>query len=567
MADDQRIEPKGELANEWRERPWLLALILGIAGLCVHIITDGGPEEPWRVALVAAFVFGPLAAAFTLSKLEWRSSLTFAGLVALVMAGIAWRATSAGDRYADEEFWVAAGVLATTLSVPLFQAGFHKLRWSTSYKLAHFHVWSDAITGAGALAFLGLSWALLFILAELFSAIQIDILRDLTREEAFAFIFSGTAFGAALGVLRNQLKIIGTLQNVVLLVLSILAVPLAIALSLFLLAVLVSGLDVLWEATQSATPLLLAIAVGCFVLANAVVRDDDAEASNSRVLGIAGFVLAIGILPLSIMAAISMGTRIAQHGLSPERLWALIAIALAVAFGVAYFVSAIRGRKEGWRDFLRQSNLHLAVMTAVIALLLAMPILNFGAISTSNQLARLSSGAVSAQDFDYAALRWDFGDAGQEALAELAQSDEAEISELAVAVQNAQDRYKYRQSQDAAVINQAPIEVEDEAVRLAVRTFLQSEPYRCRESCRIVEVGVHEGRPLLALVPQGGDPDLLTYDKEESTVSVVAIRNGRLVDQRVYEVLDWTADSTIELRPFEGQRLYIDGKPASGAFE
>jgi hypothetical protein len=567
MAEDQGLVGANEATQEWGERPWVLAIILGVAGLIVHFASDGVDIEPWRVAVTAAFVFGPLAAAFTLSPERWLPSLVFSVIVALVMAGIAWRAASAGDRYSDEEFWVASGVLATTLSVPLFQAGFHKLRWQTSYKETHFHVWTDAITGAGALAFVGLSWALLLILAELFSAIQIEILRDLVREEAFGFTFSGAAFGAALGVLRNQLKVIGTLQNVVLLVLSILAVPLAIALSLFLLAVLVSGLDVLWEATKSATPLLLAIAVGCFVLANAVVRDDDAEASNSRVLRIAGFVLALGILPLSLMAAASMGTRIAQHGLSPERLWALVAIALAVAFGVAYFVSAIRGRREGWRGYLRQSNLHLSALTAILAFLLAMPILNFGSISASNQLSRLASGDVSPEDFDYAALRWDFGDSGREALEELAQSDNAEVAELALAVQKAESEYDFRYQPDVSAVNKAPIEVESDAVRLAVRTFLQTNSYRCAESCRVVEVGVHNDMPLMALLTEGRDPELLVYDEAEDAVSLIVIRHGQLVNQQAYEVPEISEDSTVELRPFEGQQLYIDGQAASGVFE
>lgn len=569
MAYEQSAEQGNTAIHEWQERPWVLAAMLTIAGLVIHLATNVSEVEPWRAAIAAAFVFGPLTAALTLSKEKWQPSVIFSLLVAFVMAGIAWRATSAGDRYADEEYWVAAGVLATVLAVPLFQAGFHKLRWQTSYKETHFHVWSDAITGIGALAFVGLSWALIAILAELFSAIQIDLLKDLIEEDVFGWMFSGATFGAALGVLRNQLKIIGTLQNVVLLVLSILAVPLAVALVLFLLAVLVSGIDVLWEATKSATPLLLSVAVGCFVLANAVVRDDDEEASNSRVLRIAGFALALGILPLSIMAAVSMGTRIAQHGLSPERIWALIAIALAVTFGVVYFASAIRGRKEGWRDYLRQSNLHLAVMTAFLALLLAMPILNFGSISTSNQLARLSAGAVSVEDFDYAALKWDFGDAGREALEKLVQSENAKVAELAVAVQNADNKYAFRRrnAPETVAINKAPIEVESDALRLAVRTYLQSKPYRCLENCRVVQVGVQSDRPLMALLSKGRDPELLIYDEAEDKVSIATIRYARLRGQQSDEGPEFDEESVIELRPFSGQQLYIDGKPASGAFD
>ncbi|MEM1052374.1 MAG: DUF4153 domain-containing protein [Pseudomonadota bacterium] len=567
MAENQSVDHEMESAREWRERPWVLAVLLGLAGLLIHLVADTEPEEPWRVALVAAFIFGPLAASFTLSKEHWLSSVIFSSAAALVIAGIAWRAASAAENYADEEFWIAAGVLAITLSLPLFQAGFHKLRWRTSYQQVHFHVWTDAITGAGALAFVGLSWALLFVVAELFSAIQIDMLKDLAQEDVFALMFSGVAFGAALGVLRNQLKIIGTLRNVVLLVLSILAVPLAVALLLFLLAVLVSGIDVLWAATQSATPLLLAIAVGCFVLANAVVRDDDEEASNSRVLRLAGLVLVLGILPLSLMAAVSMGTRIAQHGLSPERLWALVAIALAVTFGVAYCVSVIRGRREGWRDILRQSNLHLAAMTAGLALLLAMPIFNFGSISASNQLARLASGAVSVEDFDYGALRWQFGEAGRDALAELTGSDDAKIAELATAADQAESQYDYRRSVDTAAINQAPIEVEDDTIRIAVRSYLQENSYRCRETCRVVELGSYQDKPLLVLLSEGYDPEFLVYDEAEDLVTSIVMRNGKLEQPSAFEVPEADANSTVELRPFEGQQLYIDGKPASGAFE
>ena len=569
MAIGESVEHGGAAIEEWRERPWVLAVVLGFAGLIVHFATDEPDLEPWRAAIAAAFSFGPLAAALTLNRDEWRPSIIFSVIVALVMAGIAWRATAAGDHHSDEQFWVAAGVLATLLSVPLFQSGFHKLRWLTSYKETHFHVWTDAITGAGALAFVGLSWALIAILAELFSAIQIDLLKDLIDEEAFGWMFSGVTFGAALGVLRNQLKIIGTLQNVVLLVLSILAVPLAVALVLFLLAVLVSGIDVLWEATKSATPLLLSVAVGCFVLANAVVRDDDGDMGQSRVLRIAGFALTLGILPLSVMAAISMGTRIAQHGLSPERIWALIAIAVAVAYGVAYFTAAIRGRREGWRRFLRLSNLHLAVLVAGLALLLAMPVVNFGAVSASNQLARLASGAVSAEDFDYAALRWDFGEAGREALATLSRSEDAQIAELALAAKNAEDRYTYRQRNrpEVAAINSAPIEVENEAVRIAARSFLHSQPYRCAADCRVVQVGFQDERPILALLSKGRDAELLVYDAATNAVSIAFIRHAELVEERRYEVPEISQESVIELRAFEGQQLFIDGKPASAAFE
>lgn len=553
--------------QDWPLRPWIASGLLALAGLLVYLFSHNGDDVPWRMAATAFCVFASVAFALTLERDELVPSAIFAGIVGLVMAGIAWRATAAGDRYSDEQFWVAAGVFAVVLSVPLFQAGFHRLRWKTPYVDTHYHVWNDAICGAGALAFTGLSWLLLALLSELFQVIQIDILRDLMNKEWFGWIFSGAAFGAALGVLRNQLKIIGTLQSVVLLVLSILAVPLTIALLFFLLAVALSGIDVLWEATRSATPLLLAIAVGCFILANAVVRDRDEEASKSRILRLAGFALALGILPLSVMAALSMGTRIAQHGLSPERLWALIAIAVAVAYGVAYFVSAIRGRRDGWRGFLRQSNLHLAVLTCAIALLLAMPLFDFGALSTRDQIARLESGEVSAEDFDYYALRWDFGESGRAALAKLAKSKNPEIAKLAGEASKSPDRYWRRGANHAEIRKKTITEVKTEGVADAVERFVRDKPYLCSDGCRIVEIGEAREAPLLAMTSKSfGDPKLLTYDAAKDEVSEWDIRLGVLMPNAAREIGQIRDNATIEIRPFTGRQLYIDGKPASAPF-
>ena len=233
-------EPHAPLAHsDWPLRPWVLAGLLGLAGLGVDFAAEWGSNDwvPWRAALTAALIFGPLAFAIALDPQRWKGPLAFAGIVALVMGGVAWR-----------------------VALALFQAGFHRLRWHTPYDETHFHVWTDAISVAGALAFTGLSWLLLFLLSQLFVAIEIDLLKQLMEKSWFGWIFSGAAFGAALGVLRNQLKIIGTLQAVVMLVFSIIAVPLAIALVIFLLAVVASGISVLWNATESPTPLLLSVA-------------------------------------------------------------------------------------------------------------------------------------------------------------------------------------------------------------------------------------------------------------------------------------------------------------------
>ncbi|GAA4643152.1 hypothetical protein GCM10023115_11120 [Pontixanthobacter gangjinensis] len=575
-SSDTSPANKPAMPDDWPLRPWVLTALLGLAGLAVHFASDGGEDVPWRMALTAFFFFGSGIAAFTIDRDYRIPPAIYALICGVVMAGIAWRVTSAGDRYGDEAFWLAAGLLAVTLSLPLFQAGFHLKRFATPYSDTHYFVWTDAISGAGALAFTGLSWLVLALLASLFELLKIDVLSDLMSEGWFGWMFSGAAFGAALGVLRNQIKILATMQSVVLLVLSLLAVPLAIALVLFLLSMLVSGPNVLWEATRSATPILLGCAVGAFLLANAVLRDDDADMSPSRIQRWAALVLVLGIFPLTAFAAVSMGTRIAQHGLSPERIWALIAIAVATAFGLAYLVSAIRGRKAGWRDYLRQSNLHLAVGVSVLALLLALPIFNFGAISVSNQLARLESGAVSAEDFDYSALRWDFGDAGRAALAKLAKSDDAERAKGAK-IALAEEYRRYRRVDAAEASDERKrrlanlrIDIEDPALRERVELRIASQQWSCEKPCIAIEQSVTGNTHKIALIEGGRINHLFIDPTEPLAATEITGSDMEAMEDPDYPNLpppQVTARSKVEIREWTGKRIYVDGKPLGEPFE
>ncbi|MBX7527528.1 DUF4153 domain-containing protein [Qipengyuania vesicularis] len=573
MSQDPTAVPTAP-DGEWSLRPWLLAGLLGVAGLLVHFASDWDYDDvqPWRAALTALVFFGPLAFAFSLDRDRWKEPLVFATLVGAVMAGIAWRVARAEDHYADEGYWFAAAIVSITLALPLFQAGFHKLRLRTSYEATHFHVWTDAICAAGALAFTGLSWLLAYLLSELFRAIGIDFLHELLEWEWFGWLFSGVTFGAALGVLRNQLKIIGTLQSVVMLVFSLIAVPFAVALVIFILAVLVSGLEVLWSATRSPTPLLLSCAAASFVLVNSVVRNGDEEASGNRVLRWAALVLALGILPLSIMAAVSTGTRIGEYGLSPERIWGLVAIIVAVAYGVAYFVAPIRGRMAHWMERVRRANLHLAVGTCVLALLLALPLLDFGAISTRDQLARLQSGKVPVDEFDFTALRWDFGDAGREALARLTKSDDPEIAKIARETQTQELRpYRgYRDTSREERLANIRFEFEDETLREHVRGSVRGNGWQCDKPCVALDLGADEdGRRKVAMV-ESGIVRNLSFDLgeavDDSAVGSAAME-AILAAEAVETTPVQTAESQVEIREWTGRRIYIDGKPAGDPFE
>jgi len=549
-----------DTSHPWPLRPWLTAGLLGLAGLLIHAVTRGNDEVPWQMAVAAFLLFGAVAAAFTVERDRWRAPALFALGTGVVMAGLAWRATAAGDRYADEEYGFAAGVLATALALPLFQAGFARLRFRTPYARFHDHVWTDAISAGGTLAFTGLAWLVLLILSELFHLLHIDWLRDLMRQGWFGWTFSGLAAGAALGTIRNELRLLGTLRTIVVLVLSLLAVPVAVALVLFLLAMIVSGPQVLWEATRSATPVLLMCAAGAFALANTILRQDDAEMPRARVMRSAALVLALVILPLTVFAAVSMGTRIAQHGLSPERLWGLIAIAVATAFGLAYGVAVIRGRRAAWRDRLREANRNLAAGVCVLALFLALPILDFGALSARDQLARLQSGEVDVEEFDFAALRWDFGEPGRRALQRLAGSSDARIAELATGALAQRERYYGPFDGANRTRAELPVTIEgdDPELRRLVFDHLMANPWQCTERCAVLELAQEAGGVRrVALVSQGGYQILLLDPANPATVA----------EPPAQRPAPLTEDSKVEVRPWTGRRIFVDGQPVGPPLE
>lgn len=568
MAQGEDIEDtpsaSAPMLTDWPVRPWLLAGLGALAGLIVHLLLDANEPSPARAALAAAAFFSFAAASFVLRPNRWSEAAVFSVLLGLVMGGIAWLAVDSGDRFAGEEFAFAAGVFFSLLAVPLFQADFHRKRWATPYRETHFHVWTDAVSAAGAIAFMGLSWLLLWLLHALFSLIGIELIEDLIETTGFAGLFCGATYGAAMGVLRNQLNILGTLQRVVLLVFSLLAVPFGFAIAVFLIFLLLSGGSALWDATDSATPVLLTCALGCFVLTNAVVRDDDEARSDNVVMQGAAMILAASIFPLTVFAAISMGIRIDQHGLSPERLWALVAIAIATAYGLSYWVGLARGRMAGWAEYLRRANLHLAAASCVVALVLALPLVDFGGISARQQVARLAAGEVTAEEFDFVALRWDFGDAGRDVLDELAERD-GRVGDLAVAARSMSERPWGGYYVDEVMAAEQPLRTDDEInlrvqpddadVRDFILGQLRGDPYSCTENCLALDVGLNErGERVIALVE--GRYYTLYVMRETSPAGEAPI-----IDAAAERSAQLRDGSEVEIREVTRRYIVVDGVP------
>lgn len=432
-------------------RPLLLAALGLATGIAAHLILGSGHATPTalQASLLMGVTLGTTLTAFTLERRLWWASLLFSVLAALAAAFVIWWNGSPGGWSATEGWRTVSLLLAVAIAAPLFQAARDEGALRTPYASVHDHAWTNAVLWCACWVFVAIVWLLAWLLASLFDLIKIALLRELLQKEWFHRPLLGLAFGAAIGLLREHDAVVRLLQRVVAMVLAVLAPVLAIGLAIFLLALPFTGLQVLWNATLPSTPTLLACVIGALILVNAVIGSRTEEERRAAPLRYGAMLLAATMLPLAVLAAIATGLRVGQYGYTPERLWALVFVGIAVVYGAAYLGALALGRLE-WTAKLRPVNLVLGLLLCALGLVLATPLINFNRISTDDQVARLESGRTTIAKFDWQALAFDFGEPGRDALRKLASSRNAVVREKAIEVARIENRFEVPDGSSAA---------------------------------------------------------------------------------------------------------------------
>ena len=419
----------------WTLRVVLLLLLGAASGLAIHLLLRAEhswkwTDTPWRTAFAAFLAASFVAFAFSFERLRWRWSAGFALVCGLVVGLVTWTNGPYGGWGSNEGWQLFSCLLAVAIAVPLFQTARDEGRFRLDYEALHAHSWTNILLWGAAWAFVLASFLMAQLLAELFSLIGLHQLRDLLRKHWSIWLLVGSAFGAAIGLLRDRDIVLRMLRRVATAVISVLTPLLAAGLLLFVLALPFTGLESLWSQTKETTPILMVCVLGAFILVNTTIGNGPAEEPRSRALRYGAMGLAVVMLPLAMVAAISMSKRIGQYGYTPDRLWALVFVGIALVAGLLYVGSVLRSRRD-WPALIRRANIGLALGLCGLALLLALPILSFGGISARNQLARLEAGKVTPDKFDWMALRFDFGPGGRRALERLARSADPRMARQA----------------------------------------------------------------------------------------------------------------------------------------
>ncbi|HWU93705.1 MAG TPA: DUF4153 domain-containing protein [Sphingomicrobium sp.] len=585
-----------EAAQAWPERPWLLATACALGGLAFHLLTDAKYDvhlAVWRQAAGTFVGIATLAFVLTVERRRLLWAIAFAAAWGVVIALVGWFTASYNVVPTIFEWPFLSGILAVMVAAPLFQTVRDQGRWSLPYDRLHSHAWADAVIGAASLAFTGIVFLLAWLIAGLFDLIGIEQITRLLQKEWFEWTLAGAAFGAAAGLLRERDRLLPLLQRLVRIVLAVLAPPLAVALILFLASIPFTGLEKFWKSGVPATPLLLAAAAGAILLANTVFAEDSESRSQNRVLRWSSLLLVAVALPLAAIAALSIGIRVDQYGWTPERMWGVVAVIVAIAYGIAGWYSIWRGRLD-FDAPLRPLQTALALGLCGLALFLALPILDFGAISAHSQLARLDKGKLTPAQFDWAAMAFDFGPAGRAGLSRISRSGAADMRTMAATALKATNRWDA--SQQRLVAGPKPVEISVFPANAAVPADLRQQllngekgesPF-CSEggACRVYP----QPGGTTYIVFMDGCANLPAASRNDSKVQcsrtsgVFERRDGQWLDVGNSSYMTFGADRSddaalslkqesnaldrgdVRIVPVQKRQLVVGGKPAGGAF-
>jgi hypothetical protein len=383
-------------------------------GLALWALGEQPGLERGLEPLAAAAPAGAIALAFTLDRPREGWAIAFAAAMAGIVGLLTW-----GWMVFGEGGWrPAMAALFSAAAIPA--AGIIRERGGTrlDWPALHRALWSAAIIALGAIIFAAAVAAVLALWAGLFELVGIEAFARLFSAGWFVSITGGASLALGVSLLRDWDATVTALLRVVGAIAGVLAPVLAMALLLFLAVLPFTGLAPLWQATRATTPILLGAILAALLLANAVIADAGASPARSRLLALAAAGLGGAMLPLALIAALSLGKRVVQHGWSPDRLWAATFIAIALAWALLYALALLRGRAR-WRAAVPGTNLPLLLGSAALALLLATPLVSMEHVAARAQEARLLADHVAPEDFDFAALRG-WGEAGSAALGRLA---------------------------------------------------------------------------------------------------------------------------------------------------
>ena len=403
-------QPRVTPAAEGREpaAPSLFLLRLGSGlgqGLLLLALFTARPLlDPYIFsAILMVALFAPLLLLAGLGRMRFAPLLIWTAFAGVLLAAAGayhhWRTLSSDSGHPGLAL-LALTTLFLFIGQSLAQAG------AKDYPAHCRSAWRLAIRIVLCLLFAGLAWAA--------AGAGLGFVREHSPGAIFApLVIPFVAVSAALAAQLTGERLLGALQEGVMFVFTM-ALPVVLLLGI---AVAALGAMGRWQPSFAVCAALGLLLVVCI---NASYRDGTSWRPYWRQR--AEFIGSLVLVPLTLLAAFALATRIQQYGWTDMRIFAVAGILLLAGYALCYAASALISLGGGgWMQRLEGSNLAMAFAGLTLVAVLASPIADPVRLAVASQSFRLDEHRVAADAFDFIWLRDHGLRFGHEALTKMAE--------------------------------------------------------------------------------------------------------------------------------------------------
>lgn len=279
--------------------------------------------------------------------------------------------------------------------------------------------WQNFIIFAQCWLFVLIFWGILNLGAGLFAVLEINFFKELLTKDWFIIPVLNLAFGFAIIVFRNIVHTADNIATILKTLIKFLLPALTIVSLGFLVTLPFTGLESLWK-TGSGSLLVMWLQALTLFFVNAVYQDEEKSHPYHHIVHRLIY-LGVALLPIySVIAFYGIWLRVDQYGLTVDRCWAMLVNFLLACFSFGYAFAIIK-KRDAWLAMSGKVNVAMGLVVLAVMLLVNSPIINFQALTVKSQLARLHSGELTYENFDYQYFDYALGRQGYLALEELKQ--------------------------------------------------------------------------------------------------------------------------------------------------
>jgi hypothetical protein len=554
-------------------------ILIGLLqGLLLYLLYHAVQERAWPatqpllcVPLMVAALFVPVLLVSSLGHMNRRQLLLWGGCAALLLAGLgyydAWRVADLPLAVAFRQegaayvpglrrssfpsgqllFFAAAGLF---IAHSLVMAAVRDRRRIAAYS-THFDIaWKLGVQLAFSGLFTGVTWLVLLLGAQLFELVKLTFLTELMRKAWFAIPVTAFAFSWAMHLTDVRPAIVRGIRGLLLVLMSWLLPVTVLLVGGFLATLPFTGLAPLW-ATKHAASVLLVAAAAFVVLVNAAWQQGGE--SPARVVRLAARAATLLLAPIVLIAIYALYLRVRDYGWTGDRVSAAACLLVATCYAAGYFYAGLR---RGWLPALATVNIAAAFVVIGVLLALFSPLLDPTRISVASQVARLESGKVKADKFDFVYLRFHgdrFGRAALERLERTASGPDAALVRRQIAGVR---QMEYPGDRDKLTLQQADLaanlRVHPDGARLP-ESFLRTDWTKKEDLSSYPECLRRAGKRCdVFLLDVDGD------GRTEVLLAAEAMQDGDVIGQDAQG--QWTRIATMSFPPMDCVRMHADLK-------